>query len=303
MVYSRRKPKAAFTLVELLVVIGIIALLISILLPALQRAREAGNRITCASNLRQLGQAFELYINEYKGTYPPNWFQDDISVTSYNGQTGHNITWATLLRKYVGMKNSDPLKGGYMSIFKCPNDNLERAAWLQGGPLSYSMTTSWGPDPIFNSRRIVPLGQTPPNQFTWLNRGVGQLFTGGGFPMWIRKNMVRPSGEAILLSERCYSEQAQTTNWNLGYQVATPQQQRYLNAGNAIYGFPMLHANKGRETIAMFNYLFCDGHVLLMNPTDTVKDPASKLAYKSPTPWQYEGADYMWTIRPYDYKQ
>ena len=64
----RRAP--AFTLVELMVVMSVIAALIAILLPGLAAARERANRIKCASNLRQIGLAMKMYADEKRGTYP-----------------------------------------------------------------------------------------------------------------------------------------------------------------------------------------------------------------------------------------
>jgi len=71
------RDRRGFTLVELLVVIGIIALLISVLLPALNKARRAAKSTQCLSNLRQMGTAYQLYLSQNRGHLPYYIWHDD----------------------------------------------------------------------------------------------------------------------------------------------------------------------------------------------------------------------------------
>ena len=164
-----RERRRAFTLVELLVVIGIIALLVGILLPTLSRAREHARGVQCLSNLRQLSAATISYCNENKGAYPGRagqgidaifdldpkkhwgWIAwrrkvDPATGAYYPATWDQNITYSALA-PYLGVKlvehnptNSTALADYAAAnevnpmleqIYRCPSDKLEQRLAFQ----------------------------------------------------------------------------------------------------------------------------------------------------------------------------
>jgi prepilin-type N-terminal cleavage/methylation domain-containing protein len=123
----------AFTMVELLVVMGIIAVLIALLLPAVQSAREAARRNQCLNNLMQLGIALGNYASAHR-SLPPGCVNDTGPI--YNVPQGYHFGWATQILPFMELENlhrqfdfrqgvhsarNDSVQGAHVRSFLCPS--------------------------------------------------------------------------------------------------------------------------------------------------------------------------------------
>jgi prepilin-type N-terminal cleavage/methylation domain-containing protein/prepilin-type processing-associated H-X9-DG protein len=133
----RRSSRNGFTLVELLVVIGIIAVLIGILLPALSKARERAKTISCSSNLRQLFTTARMYSTENRDSFPFGFiFANETPVGNGRNVAGKTdqITWFSSLDRYMAKGATDAFpsngtspwvdgatKRKFAKVFKCPS--------------------------------------------------------------------------------------------------------------------------------------------------------------------------------------
>lgn len=152
-----------FTLIELLVVIGIIALLLSILIPVLSDARRSAQDVRCLSNLRQIGTSFHLYANAHKGMLPaPN--------ALYTSPIRY-VPWQVALWQYVYNKkplpNSALISGRHEylanTVFVCPSGKIDERTFDYRS-MGYSMNEDLPGIPL------VTIGPTlPTNEFKRLS--------------------------------------------------------------------------------------------------------------------------------------
>jgi prepilin-type N-terminal cleavage/methylation domain-containing protein/prepilin-type processing-associated H-X9-DG protein len=123
---SRRR---GFSLVELLVVMGIIALLIGILVPTIVRARMKSNAAACKAQLHDIGSSFQMYLNDHRGRYP-------LAPTLPSANTSGYQTLQVLLAPYSGES---------MRVFKCPSDDV---IYLEEEGISYFYYAELGLKPL-----------------------------------------------------------------------------------------------------------------------------------------------------------
>jgi len=157
----------AFTLIELLVVIAIIAILASMILPALGRAKESAKRISCMNQMRQLGVSLKIYLDENEGYFPPRLWTTN--------------TWPSRLKASFG----DP------SILHCPDD----------GPTPATFTGS--PDPVDLAPRSYIINGWN-DYFKSLGDDIWSRYDAGDASLAMSQNVITHPADTIVFGEKAY---------------------------------------------------------------------------------------------------
>jgi prepilin-type N-terminal cleavage/methylation domain-containing protein/prepilin-type processing-associated H-X9-DG protein len=234
----KRKMKG-FTLVELLVVIGIIALLIAILLPALNKARETANRAKCSANLRQIGQAMLLYCSDNQGMYPCTQYTTGTAVnaTMVQGVGGSNpftVTGAGVVNNvpmaYFLLMRTEKLTS---AVFVCPSSSNTPDTFTIAAPNTALSQTNFT-----NAINLSYSFQNPYANQTGITNGFG----------WLQGNF--DANFAFGADLNPGGQYKNVTNGISLLKLTTASSPLQLRSGNSLN-----HNQDGQ------NVLFADGHV------------------------------------------
>jgi prepilin-type N-terminal cleavage/methylation domain-containing protein/prepilin-type processing-associated H-X9-DG protein len=271
----RASTRKAFTLVELLVVIGIIALLIAILLPALNSARRQANQTKCLAALREIGSAFFQYAVEHKGTWPVAVYKK--SATSADPVNDPpEMRWVDMISKYVHRKgvNYDQLsevRRGSV-LWGCPNfaaanefnptdvnQKFRTGYGMQYYPFSPSIKTSSDPANPGNLA-YIDLSANP--------KSVGQWAKQSQWKNTSSRGLIADSNTHIIAGTGTMSRAA----INFHYGTATTYwpvngTSNYIAVDGSRHGKPGATANELRNNRGV-NMLFCDGHAAPVTPLE-----------------------------------
>jgi prepilin-type processing-associated H-X9-DG protein/prepilin-type N-terminal cleavage/methylation domain-containing protein len=247
------RGRTAFTLVELLVVIGIIAVLVAILLPALQRARSAARTVQCASGLKDLGNQLRLFAHNNDGRFPGGGRENSGSSS---------VAWHHVMdRHHFKIPRYNYVAAG-MNQYRCP-DFVSAApssrvfamnGWATGGP----STTAYpaGEFGVF----IEP----PPETYYSKTLAATNFYRLGA-----RVSKFREPSNKILVLE---TERAADTQGE--YISAAPPGSPVILGGGGTY--PKWSSNTGGQfsfrhnNYTRANFLFVDGHVDALTPKDEI---------------------------------
>jgi len=133
--FGSQPPRRAFTLVELLVVIAVIAILAAILFPVFAQARDKARSAACMSNMKQLGTSIQMYVQDYDEQIFFRSTNNANSTRIHTATTGNGLKWWNVLMPYIRDKN----------VFRCPSDTPNPSVDTNGLaiiPRSYAASAS-----------------------------------------------------------------------------------------------------------------------------------------------------------------
>jgi prepilin-type N-terminal cleavage/methylation domain-containing protein/prepilin-type processing-associated H-X9-DG protein len=230
------KQRTAFTLVELLVVIGIISILIAMLLPALNKARQSAWRISCQSQMKQVAYGMLMYANENKGTLPLLW----ADPTAY--YLAEKDNWIWMIAPYLTTQpgTQDAPSGALIKLFTCPA--FQSVVGNPGVQRTYDL--SFSSDNYFSGAgpRPYPYYGVAGLKLSRIKHPTDKAMV---FDIWYTDHY----------SLALYS--ADTSSWTVNSDILTPLPGTNLSTPYAVYN-KAPHSSGGSYG---GNVAYCDGHV------------------------------------------